>query len=258
MSNKVYLNCQACGKVVIKYPSQIKESGRVFCNKKCEGTVRAELGVGRTGSTLQCFECGAPVYVPKWKWEQREVKRFFCSRECSNNGHSKLLTKHTYEERTCEYCSSSFQQIASRKKYCSVQCSSKANLKTINSKEPKKSSTQPELLFKELLDKCTVDYEHQKSVSWKHGWKKWYDFHIPALNLLVEIDGIYWHGKNVKTKDLNKQQWRTRANDRLKNFIAKKRGFNLLRIWSDDINTLNLKETLRRYEQTTCSDQCAP
>ena len=103
-------------------------------------------------------------------------------------------------------------------------------------------------MFKKILEEEHVLFNCQKSVSWKHGWKKWYDFYLPEFNLLIEIDGTYWHGKEVETRYLNKQQWKTRLNDKFKNILAKSRGYKLLRIWSDEINNLNLKEILKCYE----------
>jgi very-short-patch-repair endonuclease len=139
-------------------------------------------------------------------------------------------------------CDCEFKQTGTKKKFCSVKCNSRYNLKTINANEPKKSKTRPELLFKKLLEDNNIDFIFQKSVSWKRGWKKWFDFYLPDQNLLIEVDGIYWHGKGVKTKDLNKQQWKTRLNDRLKNILAKNRGYNLLRIWSDEISNVKFKK----------------
>lgn len=204
--------------------------------------------VKKTGLDIKCFECEKLVYVPKWRLELKEGKKFYCSKNCSNKAHSKFLTKHIYKNLKCNYCSKEFQQVFHRKKYCSTLCSSRANLKTINSTEPKKSGTKPEVLFKQLLEVNKVNFIFQKNVPWKKGWKKWYDFYLPEFNLLIEIDGTYWHGKEIKTKDLNKQQWKTRLNDKFKNILAKSRGYKLLRIWSDEINNLNLKEILKCYE----------
>ncbi len=54
----------------------------------------------------------------------------------------------------------------------------------------------------------------------KKGWKaKEYDFYIPSLHLLIEVDGDYWHSlpENVK-------------NDKYKNRFAEHMGYQLLRI----------------------------
>lgn len=206
----------------------------------------------KTGKDVRCLECATVFY--KAEWQLNQTARHYCSRECANRGHAKFLSKHTLDRLKCAYCNQTFNQSKPSQKYCSTACNSRSNLKTINSKEPRKSKTRPELAFKEMLEFNDIEFVFQKWVSWKRGWKKWYDFYIPSLNLLIEIDGVYWHGKGVETGNLNKQQWRTRLNDRLKTILAKSRGFNLLRIWSDEVNTLNLKETLQRYEQAVSGD----
>ena len=199
----------------------------------------------KNGKEVECSTCNKFFY----KQPNQIKNRNYCSRSCADTGHSIFLLKTEYKEVECPYCKVKFQQHwKGPKKYCSNKCSSRANLKTINSTEPKKSGTQPELMFKEILEENSILFNYQKSVSWKHGWKKWYDFYLPEFNLLVEIDGTYWHGKEVETKELNKQQWKTRLNDKFKNILAKSRGYKLLRIWSDEINNLNLKEILKCYE----------
>lgn len=238
-------NCKYCvGQLNGINNKQKKRSKETLERIKLNATIQNEKR--KTGKNVTCYECGIVFY--RSGWQLRKKERHFCSRQCADKGHAKLLLKHTLKKLKCLYCKTVFKQNKYTQKYCSTICSSKHNLKTINNKEPKKSKTRPELLFKELLEKNKIDHIFQKPVNWKRGWKKWYDFYIPKFNLLIEIDGTYWHGKNIETKDLNKQQWKTRVNDKFKNILAKKRGFKLLRIWSDQIDTINLKEILQCYE----------
>lgn len=58
---------------------------------------------------------------------------------------------------------------------------------------------------------------------------KCYDIHIPDWNLLIELDGIYWHGLD-RTQNFSADQVSGLANDFLKNRLAKESGHNLLRI----------------------------
>ena len=62
-----------------------------------------------------------------------------------------------------------------------------------------------------------------------------YDFYIPSKNTLIEIDGIYWHGKGIDDAKLNETQKRNRLNDNRKTCIAKENGYDLIRIWEDEI-----------------------
>ncbi len=225
-----------------------KNSNCKTCNgkingEKCKGKINYK---NRTGENIKCHKCGKIHY--KSFWNLKKDKKHFCSSTCADSYHSKLMTKYDYPIKTCAFCSNSFQTKINRKKYCSVKCASSANLKTINQKIPKNKKTRPELEFKKILEDKNVNFVFQKDIQWKNGWKKWYDFYIPNGNILIEIDGIYWHGKNIPTKNLNKQQWNTRKNDKLKNYLAKIRGYKLIRIWSDEVKNINIKQILKHYE----------
>ena len=190
----------------------------------------------KTGKVVECVICNKEIYRAKWELKERN----FCSRECADRGHAILLTKRDYKRVNCPECGKEFQQSWNGpKKFCSTPCSSRYNLAIINSKEPLKKGTRPEKEFAELLDFYNIEYIFQKAVPWKRGWKKWYDFYIPESNALIEVDGTYWHGQGLLTSQLNNQQWKTRINDRFKNYLAKERGYILKRIWSNEINSLS-------------------
>lgn len=228
--------CPKCSKK-ITYSSKYSYFRANKKNSVCSECIQQSR---RSRKEVECATCKKFFY----KQPNQVKERNYCSRICADKGHSLFLTKHEYRIVKCLTCEKEFKQLPHRKKFCSTSCNSKHNLKTINSKEPKKKDTLPELLFKNMLEANNISYVYQKSIIWKKGWKKWYDFYLPDSNLLIEIDGTYWHGKNILTKDLNKQQWNTRVNDRLKNLLAKKRGFRLVRIWSDEITSINLKKII--------------
>ena len=73
---------------------------------------------------------------------------------------------------------------------------------------------------------------------------KLYDFYIPSNNTLIEVDGVYWHGKNKKLNELNKTQLKNHKNDKIKTRLAKKHGYNLIRIWEDEGK--NVSKYIRR------------
>lgn len=91
-------------------------------------------------------------------------------------------------------------------------------------------SSKLEIKFERLfLMPLNIDYEAQKKVKGKY-----YDFYIPSKNLLIEVDGDYYHAK--ERKNLNKMQVKNIINDNKKNKIAWKNGFKLIRFWESDIN----------------------
>jgi very-short-patch-repair endonuclease len=89
----------------------------------------------------------------------------------------------------------------------------------------KKKDSKLELDFKKFLNTNNIYYEHQYIINDDLYTGSWtYDFYIPSLNLLVEMDGEYWH---KKPETINR--------DIIKNKLAKKFNFLLLRISDSDI-----------------------
>ena len=98
-------------------------------------------------------------------------------------------------------------------------------------KEMSKSQTWPEIEFEKILIELDVEYRSQEIVGGKI-----FDFYLPSVNLLVEVDGDYWH-YNLKTnkKKPNKTQKRNIQNDKRKNVIAKNNGYRISRVWESDL-----------------------
>ena len=80
--------CETCGAVVVRFPSQTKRSGgRVFCSYACSAQRQQRIGV-----IAPCLECGKEVY--RKPSEVRSDGRVFCSRTCSNRAQSQALRDH--------------------------------------------------------------------------------------------------------------------------------------------------------------------
>ena len=98
--------------------------------------------------------------------------------------------------------------------------------------------------FAKILTEAKIKWISQYPI-----FTKRYDFYLPDYKILVEIDGDFFH-TNTKAgfKFDKKFKKRIARNDALKNLIAKKQGFKLIRIWETDLKTLNeskLKELLK-------------
>lgn len=52
--------------------------------------------------------------------------------------------------------------------------------------------TEPELRFKAILDKFNIEYKHPYIINLGNRYAS-VDFYLPEKNLLIEIDGEYWH-----------------------------------------------------------------
>ena len=88
----------------------------------------------------------------------------------------------------------------------------------------------------DLLDEMDIDYDIEKSLKFKNGWKH-YDINLIDYPILIEVDGDYWH-RNKETKGATKPnfiQMKNKQNDYIKNFVAKNAGYKLIRVWESDL-----------------------
>lgn len=112
------------------------------------------------------------------------------------------------------------------------------NLKNINNtKEP----TKPEIVIIDILDKLDVNYLFQE-----HKKYYWVDFYIPEKNLVIEVQGDYFHCNpllDLKYNVLDKKG--IISKDKRKNSYFKNKDINILYLWESDIkNSIEKCEVL--------------
>ena len=102
-------------------------------------------------------------------------------------------------------------------------------------KHPKFGTSKLEEDFaRDFLVKLGVKFHYQfeaKEIG------RFYDFYLPEHNLLIEIDGGYYHSdpRVVDENKLNPMQQRNKRIDEYKNRWALANGIPLIRIWEKDI-----------------------
>jgi G:T-mismatch repair DNA endonuclease (very short patch repair protein) len=106
-------------------------------------------------------------------------------------------------------------------------------------KDGKNRRSKLEYFFEGILVSLNIDYTHSYYVE---SINKIYDFHLPKYNILIEVDGDFWHC-NPQEYDvpLCKTQHINIENDKFKSQWALDNGYTLLRFWEDDINN-NIKQ----------------
>ena len=97
------------------------------------------------------------------------------------------------------------------------------------------TSKLEEKFAKEFLQKLGVKFIYQFKVE-EIG--RWYDFYLPEHNLIIEIDGSYYHAdprvvSEDKLTPMHKHNMRV---DEYKNRWALAHGIPIVRIWEKDIN----------------------
>jgi very-short-patch-repair endonuclease len=78
-----------------------------------------------------------------------------------------------------------------------------------------------------------------------------YDFYVPEFNLIIEVDGDYYHGNPAKyaRHELNAMQKKNRRRDRTKTKLATQSNYDLLRFWETDINASPdiVRDTIHKF-----------
>lgn len=108
-------------------------------------------------------------------------------------------------------------------------------------------SSKLEDKFCEILDNLNIKYQqffYAKSI------KAFYDFYLPDFNLIIEVDGDFWHC-NPNTKysiPVYETQIKNLKRDQEKNKWASDNNYKLLRFWEYDINNnaSQITETLKK------------
>jgi very-short-patch-repair endonuclease len=117
---------------------------------------------------------------------------------------------------------------------------------TINNiiKTNRNHTSKLEKTFANILDLLDIKYQqffYAKEI------KAFYDFYIPEHNLLIEVDGDFWHCNPDKFPNPEyTTQKRNLQRDKIKTQWALDNGYKLLRFWENDIknNIKYIKQTL--------------
>jgi very-short-patch-repair endonuclease len=94
--------------------------------------------------------------------------------------------------------------------------------------------TGPELAMISILREMCIDYEEEFSIQFSNNYKV-YDFRI-LDNVLIEVDGDFVHyNRETIDSNFNAMHLKNRQNDMVKNWIAKNKGFKLIRFWGSTV-----------------------
>ena len=118
---------------------------------------------------------------------------------------------------------------------------------------PKYGTSKLEDYFAQnFLDKIGVKYIRQfeaKEIG------RFYDFFCPDANVIIEVDGDFYHGYGLVYEQKSPMQKHNEWVDRVKDEWALERGIPILRIWEHDIHDNPekvmkiLKESIGKYTE---------
>lgn len=198
-------NCLICGKIFHATPNVLAKGGNKYCSRICfgKGHTNTMLGRGRNRIAKVCAECGKSYeIIPSWAKGSR-----FCSHACSST-YKRRLTGPNHPlwkepaRHICEWCGVEYTTkpaLASRTHFCSRQC--QGSWTSWRFKDP---SSLEVTVAQWLIDLAIP------SIAQKQMGSFLCDFAIPQVRLVIECDGIYWHGSSIQqAKDRNKDNWLT-------------------------------------------------
>jgi very-short-patch-repair endonuclease len=107
------------------------------------------------------------------------------------------------------------------------------------------TSKLEETFAKEFLDKLGVRYEYQYKAE---SIKRYFDFYLPQVNVLIEVDGDYYHGYDLLYEEMSPMQKKNHRVDRHKDQWAAEHRIPLIRIWEHEIRK-NPKEVMKMLEK---------
>ena len=183
-----------------------------------------------------CVVCQTKFFV------KRKSTKKYCSPKCYYGYITESGVKlKQRKKKQCEFCGKIIYYLDWEIKWHPFKfCSNKCNIANQMTNGFGKK-TKPEMKMESILNGLYKEVKYNYEICGKY-----YDFYIPEKHLLVEVDGVYWHGKNVNDECLDKIQKRVRNNDLVKNSIANNEGFNLIRIWEDEVNIKYVSECVLR------------
>jgi very-short-patch-repair endonuclease len=110
--------------------------------------------------------------------------------------------------------------------------------------------TDIEKMFEVILEELEIPFQCKFRIYDKNKvnfWFREYDFLILNTNILIEVDGDYWHGNQNIFEELTEFQKSIQINDEIKENFAKNKGYNVIRFWGSDIkkNNQEIKNIIR-------------
>lgn len=145
------------------------------------------------------------------------------------------------------------QPIPKKKGNIKVRVSSVGKEAKKKRPHPKYGTSKLEDYFAEnFLDALGVKYIRQfeaKEIG------RFYDFFCPEANVIVEVDGDYYHSYGLTYEEKNPMQKHNQWVDKVKDEWALERGIPVIRIWEHDIHENPekvmkiLKEAIGKYTE---------
>lgn len=105
----------------------------------------------------------------------------------------------------------------------------------------------PEQTVRQHLEKNQIAYRQEVQIEPNSKW--FFDFQVTGTNLLIEVQGDYWHcNPALYSSPINEYQQWARRRDFAKRDYAKKLGYSVLPVWENDLKT-NIEDVYYKIER---------
>jgi len=226
ISNKplnVKYNCSFCGKEESKPLSVYLKNKEYFCSSECywnfkrECEPKGEDHPSYNRVEKKCDNCGEDIKVIPWGIENHHHN--FCSQKCY------------WEFRSKYYIGEKHSQFGLKK---TTEQKRKMRIATVKSYENGtfKRRTKPQIKVDEMLDDLNMVFKNEYNC-------KYYaiDNYLSEYNLMIEVNGDYFHSNPLKFTELNTMQIKGIIRDKRKRtYIKRYKEIDVLYLWESDIN----------------------
>jgi G:T-mismatch repair DNA endonuclease (very short patch repair protein) len=256
----VKAKCDWCNKIFERKYQLLNrhDSGNHFCSNECQHEFRS-YHVNLNKPVKTCERCRKEYKVENYNLDTSR----FCSLACMSAWQSEVFKgegSSKYVDRikvNCDWCKEELFRTPSYLKnrkynFCNEECRTNFHrevymqmdevmernrqtmLNNLSEGKIKFTETKPHLLINELLKKLGIRYKNETVVD-----KYAIDIYLIDYDLLVEINGGFWHCDNRLYKEINyKYQLNRVIEDKKKStFIKNKFKKNILYLWELDITT---------------------
>ncbi len=203
-------NCNLEFIVYCKYAKCYENIFKKYCSKECgrEGKIKAlKLRTGDKNS-----------FYGRTFSEESIKKLSKAAKLRTGDKNSNYGNKWTDEQKKNMSIKTKGRKVSEQGKK-NISEGNKKSYENGNRKIPAKfCDTKPELKVESILIESNINYVKQKRIE-----TRTFDFYLPDFNMLVEVDGKYYHNYPFGTD-----------NDIYKNNLAKRNGYRIVRIWNGE------------------------
>jgi very-short-patch-repair endonuclease len=263
-------NCENCGIEFEIKQSDLKYGRGRCCSRKCVDENKKKTYVGQNN----------PSYGRKQSKEETQKRsdalKLAYKTDPSikiriRDGVEKFIREHGYYPGTDivsiekkkatnlrkygnEWAGWSIPEIKQKADDTCVKRYGKTSLELANSALLNAPRTKPEQIVQEHLEKLKINFVPQYKLI-VDGVYRYFDFMLTDFNILLEVDGDFWHANPViyDKNNLHIAQIRTLDNDTIKNEMVRKANIKLIRFWASEVIDARFLEKLKEvvYEEST-------